>query len=65
MKKVKGEGRKTILISFFLYKYKFICSLFFLEQEYRNPSFTFTHHHPPGSQVGQVPKTEAIFCAFK
>ena len=44
--KVKGEGEKPLPISLSYININSSCIFIFLEQECRNPTFTFTLHHP-------------------
>ena len=64
MKRVKGEGEGLSYLSSHI-NINSSCIFIFLEQEYRNPAFTFTLHTPPGSQVRQLPKILPAFFASK
>ena len=61
MKRVKGEGEEALPISSSYININSSCILIYLEQECRNPPFTFTLHTLPVGQIGQVPERVGQF----
>ena len=58
---VKGEGEKPSSISSSYININSSCIFIFLEQEYRNLTFTLTFTRTAARQIGQVPETVAYF----